>query len=62
MFDLKKDIAADLKYIGEYQKELTGGNFVKIELNKNAKPKNVLEIINAAIENDIGFIKIEVGK
>ncbi len=62
MFDLKKDLADDFKYIGEYQKIFTGGNFIKVELNKNAKPKNIIEIVNAAIENDIGFIKIEVGK
>lgn len=62
MFSFKKDVANDLKYIGEYQKHLNGGNFVKIILNKNAKPKNVIEIINLAKENNVGFLKIEMGE
>jgi len=62
LFDFKKDIDSDLKYIGEYQKLFSGGNFVKIELSRSAKVKNVLEIINKAKELDVGFIKIVVGK
>jgi len=60
LFEFKKEITDDLKHLGEYQRLLTGGNFVKIELNKIAKAKNVLEIINVAQENNVGFIKIEV--
>jgi len=62
LFEFKKDIDKDLEYIGEYQKLLSGGNFVKIELNKSAKVKNVLEIINSALLKDVGFIKIVIGK
>ena len=62
MFSFKKDIANDLKYIGEYQKHLNGGNFVKIILNKNTKPKNVVEIINLEKEKNVGFLKIEKGE
>lgn len=62
LFEFKKDIKKDLQFIGEYQKLFSGGNFVKIELNKNAKAKNVIEIINAALANDVGFIKIVVSR
>ena len=62
LFSFKKDLAADLKYIGEYQKLLTGGNYVVIELNKSAKTKNVLDIITLALENNIGFLRIEVNE
>jgi len=62
LFDFKKDLANDLKYIGEYQNLLSGGNFVRIELGKNTRVKNILDIINIALDNDVGFMKIEVGK
>lgn len=62
LFDFKKELQEDMFYISKYQKAFSGGNFVKIELSKNAKAKNVLEIINTALESDIGFIKIVLGK
>lgn len=62
LFEFKKDIKEDFKYIGMYQKYFTGGNVFKICLNKTAKVKNILEIINLALDNDVGFIKLDVGK
>ncbi|MBE6152334.1 MAG: hypothetical protein E7165_03370 [Firmicutes bacterium] len=62
LFDFKTSIDEDLKYIGKYQKLLTGGNLVKIELSKNVKVKEILNLINLAKENDVGFIKFELKK
>ena len=62
LFEFKKDIKEDFKYIGMYQKYFTGGNVFKICLNKTVKVKNILEIINLALDNDVGFIKLDVGK
>ncbi len=62
LFNFKKDIREDLEYIGKYQKLLTGGNLVKIELPKNVKVKELLEIIKIAIDKDVGFLRFEVRK
>lgn len=62
LFDFKKDLKDDLKYIGKYQKLLSGGALVKIELSKNTKEKQILEFVKVALEEDVGFIKFEVRK
>lgn len=62
LFDFKKDIKDDLKYIGKYQKMLSGGSLVKIELSKNTKEKQILEFVKVALEEDVGFLKFEVRK
>lgn len=61
LFNFKKNIDEDLKFIGEYQKRLTGGNLVKIRLNKNAKEKNILELLELCKKNNVGFIKLHIG-
>lgn len=61
LFKYKKDIEEDLQYIGEYQKELLGGNLVKVKLNKTMKLKNIIEIIELCKNKNIGFIKIIIG-
>jgi len=60
LFNYKKDIEEDFKYISKYQKLLSGGNLVKISLSKSTKAKDILEMIQIAIKNDVGFIKFEV--
>lgn len=62
MFDFKNSLAEDLDYIGKYQKLLTGGNLVKINLPRNVKCKDVLNLINLAKDADIGFVKLELKK
>ena len=62
LFGFKRDLEQDLKYIGEYQRLLTGGNYVVIELNKSVKQKNILDIISLARECDVGFLRIEVNE
>lgn len=57
LFDFKGNIKGDLSYIGKYQELLTGGNLVKINLAKSAKQKDILDIINNMLENNVGFIK-----
>ena len=52
-----KNKEEDFKYMGQYQKLLTGGNSFKINLPKTVKQKDILNIINCLIEYDIGFIK-----
>lgn len=60
MFEFKKSLEDDLSYIGKYQKLLTGGNLVKISLQKSIKPKEILNLINLAQTKDVGFIKFNL--
>lgn len=60
LFDFKKNIREDLRYIGKYQKMLSGGCLTKIELSKNTKEKQILEFVKIALEEDVGFLKFEV--
>ena len=60
MFEFESCLEEDLKYIGKYQKLLTGGNLVKIKLSKSIKIKELTNLINLAKENDVGFIKFEL--
>lgn len=62
LFDFKSTKEEDFEYIGKYQKLLTGGNLVKIELPKNAKQKDILTTINYLLEYDVGFVRFESGK
>lgn len=57
LFTFKENIFEDLKYIGKYQQLLTGGNLVKINLSRSVKPKDILNIIDISLKNDVGFIK-----
>ena len=61
LFNFKKSLDEDLKFIGEYQKSLSGGNLVKIRLNKNVKVKNILELLELCKKNNVGFIKLHIG-
>lgn len=60
LFNFKDDIVNDFKYMGRYQKLLTGGSFYKIELNRNVANNKILEMIKLAIDNDVGFMKLEI--
>jgi len=62
MFNFKKELEDDLKYIGKYQSLLTGGNLIKIKLNKNTKVKNILDVLETCKKNNVGFIKLFVGE
>lgn len=59
LFNFKKDLNEDLKYVGSYQKLLSGGCLTKIKLKKASK-NEINKIIDLAIVNDIGFISFEV--
>lgn len=62
LFKFKKDIREDLHYIGQYQEKLSGGNLVKIILNKNTNVKEILNIVKIAIAENVGFLKLEIRK
>ena len=62
LFNYKKDINDDFKQLSKYQKLLSGGQLIKISLSKNTKAKEIMDIIEKAIEHDIGFLKFEVRK
>lgn len=60
LFNCKDDINNDFKYIGKYQKMLSGGCLIEIELPKNISCNKISDMINLAIDSDIGFLKIMV--
>ena len=60
LFNYKDDINNDFKYIGKYQKMLSGGCLIEIELPKNISCNKISDIINLAIDSDIGFLKMMV--
>lgn len=62
LFDFKGNIKEDLSYIGKYQELFTGGSLVKVPLSKNVKQKDIINIINCLLENDVGFVKFKGGK
>lgn len=51
-----------LKIISKLQKYSPGGYLESITIPKNSSNKKVLDILNAMIEYDVGFIKIKSGK
>lgn len=55
-------IKNDYKKQSILQKLFTGGNMLEINLPANASIKKVLEIINDLIINDVGVVKIKLGK
>lgn len=57
LFDFKGNKDEDYSYIGKYQKLLSGGCLTKVVLPKNVKEKDILNIINYLLNNDIGFVK-----
>lgn len=60
LFNYKDDINNDFKYIGKYQKMLSGGCLIEIELPKNISCNKISDMINLAIDSDIGFLKMKV--
>ena len=60
LFNYKDDINNDFKYIGKYQKMLSGGCLIEIELPKNISCNKISDMINLARDSDIGFLKIMV--
>ena len=60
LFNYKDDINNDFKYIGKYQKMLSGGCLIEIELTKNISCNKISDMINLAIDSDIGFLKMMV--
>lgn len=60
LFNYKDDINNDFKYIGKYQKMLSGGCLIEIELPKNISCNKISDMINLAIDSDIGFLKMMV--
>ena len=62
LFKFKKDIKEDLHEIGLLQNLLTGGHLVQINLSKNTNPKEILNIIKIAEQENVGFLKLEIRK
>lgn len=62
LFDFKENIVDDFKYLGIYQKLLTGGCLIEASISKNTSIKKLLECIKMAYDADIGYIKFRVGK
>lgn len=62
LFNYKNDLDDDFKYLSRYQKLLSGGQLIKIMLPKNPKQKEVLDLIDKAAKQDLGFIKFEIRK
>jgi len=62
LFEFKSNIKDDLAYIGKYQKLLTGGNLLNINLSKSIKHKDILNIVNYLLDYDVGFVKFGGGK
>lgn len=62
LFQFKNNKEDDFEYLGRYQKLLTGGNLFKIQLPKNVKQKDILNMFNLLLEYDVGFIKFGGGK
>lgn len=60
LFNYKDDINNDFKYIGKYQKMLSGGCLIEIELPKNISCNKISDMINLAIDSDFGFLKMMV--
>lgn len=62
LFEFDENINNDFKYIGEYQKELTGGNLVIVDLPKNITFQKIIDLLKLVIKNDVGFIKFNIRK
>lgn len=62
MFDFKDNIECDFKYIGEYQKVLSGGNLVNVYLPKNINAKKIVQLLELMVKCDVGFMKFIVRK
>ncbi len=60
--NLKIDFIDRLKYESKIQKYSNGGYYEVINIPKNYSNKKILEIINMMLDNDIGFMKIKIGK
>ena len=62
LFKFKETIKEDFKYIGRYQKLLSGGNLFVVELPKTINIKKMRELIDLIEESDIGFVKFSFRK
>ena len=59
-FNFKKELESDLKHIGTYQKSLSGGSLVSINLSKNSSTNDLLKIVKLSKDNDVGFITFDL--
>jgi len=60
LFNFKKELESDLKHIGIYQKSLSGGSLVNINLSKNSSINDLLKIVKLSKDNDVGFITFDL--
>ena len=52
----------DNKALGEIQHLLSGGNLITINISNKTNNKKVVDLIKKLIDDDVGFVKMKVGK
>lgn len=52
----------DDKSLGTIQKLLSGGNLITINISNKTNNKKVVDLIKKLIDDDVGFVKMKVGK
>ena len=52
----------DNKSLGQVQKLLSGGNLITIDISNKTNNKKVVDLIKELVNDDIGFVKMKVGK
>ena len=56
------DFIPDKKALGKVQKLLSGGNLITIDISSKTNNKKVVDLIKELVDDDIGFVKMKVGK
>ncbi len=58
----KSDVLEFIPFLGKCQKNLNGGNYAEVIISKNTSVKKLLEYLNYALNNDVGFIRFSIRK
>ena len=64
LYDLIETAAfiPDDKSLGVIQHLLSGGNLITINISNKTNNKKVVDLIKKLIDDDVGFVKMKVGK
>lgn len=62
LIDTLKTVNNDYHKLSKIQKLFTHGQLITINLPNNISSKKVIELINKLIDEDIGFVRMKVGK